>query len=200
MEQTVAGEDGFDTEEATQRFYDLVWPLRATILRVARILTGNDAEADDLAQETLLKAFKGIEGFEPGTDVKAWLLTILRRARIDQVRSSASSTGTLSLDALELDPPAAEEPLFGQDDLFGASPEQVLNAFSDRQVIDALNALPEEIRMTLLIVDVEGLKLDEAAQVLQVPPGTIKSRTHRGRAMLRQTLIPVAREMRLIAE
>lgn len=198
MEKRLAGEGELDARDATRRFYDLVWPQRAAVLRVARILSGNDAEADDLAQETLLKAFNGIGGFKPGTDVKAWLMTILRRTRIDRVRAAASSAGTLSLDAIEVEPPAA--PGSEETDLYGASPEQVLAAFSDRQVIDALQRLPEDIRMTLLLVDVEQLKLEEAAEVLRVPVGTVKSRTHRGRAMLRQALLPVAREMRLVRE
>jgi RNA polymerase sigma-70 factor (ECF subfamily) len=79
-------------------------------------------------------------------------------------------------------------------------PERVLDEFSDRQVIDALQRLPEEIRLTLLLVDVEQLRHEDAADVLQVPVGTIKSRAHRGRAMLRAALLPLARELRLVSE
>lgn len=189
-----------DQDQATQRFYESVWPHRTAVLRAARILTGNEAESEDLAQETLIKAFKGIGRFAPGTDAKAWLLTILRRARIDRLRSAAAASGTMSLDALEVDPAdrntGADEPhVFAGWD---GTPEQLLEAFSDHQVIQGLQALPEEIRLTLLLVDVEQLKLEEAAQILEVPVGTVKSRTHRGRAMLRQSLLPVAREMRLV--
>ena len=197
MERRVAEKVPEDREEATRRFYDLVWPERANVLRVATILTGSETEADDLAQETMLKAFRAIGSFAPGTDIKAWLLTILRRTQIDHVRSRASSKGTLSLDALEIDPPGKSDDARDAD-LYGKSPEEVLNAFSDRQVIEALKELPEEIRMTLLLVDVEGLKLEEAAEVLEVPVGTVKSRSHRGRGMLRKALAPVARALRLL--
>ncbi len=71
-------------------------------------------------------------------------------------------------------------------------------AFTDAQVIEALWALPEEIRWTLLLVDVEQLDVREAAEVLEVPVGTIKSRSHRGRRMLRERLLPLAREMRIV--
>lgn len=196
MERPVADEVPEGREEATRRFYDLVWPERANVLRVATILTGSETEAEDLAQETMLKAFRAIDSFEPGTDSKAWLLTILRRTRIDQVRARASSKGTLSLDALEIDPPGRA--VEADADLYGKSPEEVLNAFSDRQVIEALKELPEDIRMTLLLVDVVGLKLEEAAEVLEVPVGTVKSRTHRGRGMLRKALTPIARALRLL--
>jgi RNA polymerase sigma-70 factor (ECF subfamily) len=77
-------------------------------------------------------------------------------------------------------------------------PEAILQAFSDQQVIDALRTLPEEIRWALLLVDVEGLEHAEAATILNVPVGTIKSRAHRGRAMLREVLTPLARERRLL--
>ena len=79
-------------------------------------------------------------------------------------------------------------------------PDVALAAFSDQQVIDALQRLPEEIRLTLLLVDVEGLDHADAASILDVPEGTIKSRAHRGRGMLREALLPVARDMRLIRD
>ena len=185
-----------DREEATRRFYDLVWPERAIVFRVATILTGSETEAEDLAQETMLKAFRAIGSFAPGTDIKAWLLTILRRTRIDHVRARASSKGTLSFDALEIDLPGRA--VEADADFYGKSPEEVLGAFSDRQVIEALKELPEDIRMTLLLVDVQGLKLEEAAEVLEVPVGTVKSRSHRGRGLLRAALTPIARALRLL--
>jgi RNA polymerase sigma-70 factor, ECF subfamily len=182
-----------DPEIATERFYELVWPLRADVLRMARFLCRHDAEADDLAQETLLKAFAAIESFQPGTDARAWLMRILRNTRIDRIRSAAQEAGNVSLDAAEID---AEAPVATED--FGPEPEQVLNAFSDQQVIEALRDLPEDIRMTLLLVDVQQIDHSDAAAILEVPVGTIKSRAHRGRAMLRQALLPLAREMRMV--
>ena len=184
-----------DPHVARQRFYELIWPLRGDVLRMARVLCGgrNEAEADDLAQDTLLKAFAGIGSFADGTDVKAWLMRILRNARVDRIRSTAREASNVSLDSAEIDteaPPESED--------FRSEPEQILNAFSDQQIIDALHDLPEEIRLTLLLVDVQQIDHSEAAAILDVPVGTIKSRAHRGRAMLRQALAPVAREMKMV--
>jgi RNA polymerase sigma-70 factor (ECF subfamily) len=176
--------------DARQRFDDLVWPQMQAVLRAALILCGGHAaEAEDLAQETMLKAYRAIDQFRPGTDVKAWLLRILRNARIDRLRSAGAAAGTVSLEDLTEDPVAREstsdEPM--------ADPAAVLERFSDREVIEALRRLPEDIRWTLLLVDVEGLEQKDAAVILDVPEGTIKSRAHRGRRMLRDELLPAAK-------
>jgi RNA polymerase sigma-70 factor (ECF subfamily) len=182
-----------DHDEATERFYALVWPHRADVLRLAQILTGNTAEADDLAQETFLKAFKAMDRFKDGTDVLAWLATILRHARIDRLRSSASAARSVSLDQLSID--VADDSHQPEE---WRSPQEVLNAFGDQEIIEALQRLPEEMRWTLLLVDVQGMEQQDAARVLDVPVGTIKSRVHRGRAMLKQALTPMGRELRLL--
>lgn len=183
-------------EEATERFYELVWPLAATVLRTAQILTDSTTEAEDLAQETMLKAFRAIETFRDGTDVKAWLMTILRNTRTDRIRA-ARSAANISLDALPFEPADEAGAPESRAEAW-ERPEELLNAFGDRDIIDALQRLPEEIRWTLLLLDVEGLDQQDAARVLDVPVGTVKSRAHRGRAMLREALLPVARERRLV--
>lgn len=163
------------------------------------IQCGNAAEADDLAQETLLKAFKAIATFRPGTSARAWLMTILRNARIDRLRTAAGSARPVSLDARPMElagPDVAPEPFDPDRD----SPDEVLQGFSDQDVIDALQSLSEDLRWTLLLVDVEQLNQDEVAAILGVPLGTIKSRVHRGRAMLRTVLLPLARDRRLVKE
>ena len=188
-------------QESTKKFRELVWPQRTTVLRVAHVLTGNDAEAEDLAQDTMLKAFKGIDSFAQGTDVKAWLLTILRRCRIDRLRSPGTARGrVMSLQGLEIEPAEPVNETVCDHDVLWERPEEALNAFSDQQIIDALQALPEEIRLTLLLVDVEEMDQKDAAEILEVPVGTIKSRAHRGRSMLRETLLPLARERRMVRE
>lgn len=184
-------------KQATKQFYDLVWPYRSDVLRVARFLCRDAWVADDLAQETMLKAFRALDQTDVAqSNLKSWLLTILRNSWKDRLRATRAE---LSLEAiaeeLESGPPTEEE-----NDDFWTSPQELIEAFSDQQIIDALKALPDEIRWTLLLVDVEGLGVQEAARILQVPDGTIKSRAHRGRGMLRQTLLPLARERRLVRE
>ena len=182
-------------EEAQQRFQDVVWPQMQGVLRTALLLCGgHTAEAEDLAQETMLKAYRAIDQFQPGTDAKAWLLTILRNARIDRIRSTGSDAATVSIESLVHDPVAgaASSPDIARGAL-ADNPAIVLERFSDHEVIEALRRLPEEIRWTLLLVDVEGLEQKDAAGILDVPEGTIKSRAHRGRKMLRDDLLPAAR-------
>lgn len=185
-------------DASARRFRDLAWPHLPAVLRVAQLLVGQADDAEDLAQETMLKALRAMHMLRDGADVKAWLLAILRNARVDRLRRAGRSAGTVSLDRLdrELAQPGDTDPATPAGPW--EKPEEILNAFSDRQVIQALQQLPEDIRLTLLLVDVEQLDHHEAAAILEVPVGTIKSRAHRGRAMLREKLLPVARELGLV--
>ena len=186
------------TPSPAERFYELIWPHASVVLRTARILTGRDADAEDLAQETMLKAFKALDSFRDGTDARAWLLAILRNARIDRLRTAAAAAAKrdVSLDALPYEP--AEDDRGGADDVAWEQPQEILEALGDHDIIAALQRLPEDIRWTLLLCDVEGVEQSDAAQVLDVPTGTIKSRLHRGRAMLRVALEPLARDRGLL--
>ena len=191
-------ENPLDPQEASERFHALVWPLLPTALRIAKILTGNDADAEELAQEAMLKAFRSMHRFQTGTDCKSWLMTILRNAHVDQMRKSARKNAQVSLE--HLPEPAAPKPSAATDiDDIRQNPQVILSGFTDQQMINGLQDLPEEIRWTLLLIDVEGMKDAEAAAILEVPVGTVKSRAHRGRAMLRNSLLslmPTARALR----
>jgi RNA polymerase sigma-70 factor (ECF subfamily) len=183
-------------EDPSERFERLVWPQRAVVYRLARILLGDGPTADDLVQDAMLKAYRAIGGFREGTDVRAWLRAIVRNARVDRLRAERPHQALSLDDAADVTDLTADAAAAGTADW--DDPESLLAAFSDQQVIDALQQLPEEIRWTLLLVDVEQVDHAEAAEVLGVPVGTVKSRTSRGRAMLRAALLPVARERRLI--
>ena len=188
-----------DSDSAQRRFYDELWPHMSAVLRTAHILCGgNGAEAEDLAQETMLKAFRAIDQLRPGTGGRAWLLTILRHARVDRARSSASAARTVSLEDLAQEPAGCRGSEALDRQAVAQDPEVVLAQFTDAEVIGALGRLPEEIRWTLLLVDVEGMDQKEAAQILQVPVGTVKSRAHRGRMMLREVLLPPAKQGRIV--
>lgn len=165
------------------------------MLRVARFLCRDRWVADDLAQETLLKAFRALEQTNvQGTNLRWWLLAILRNTWRDRLRARKAQPSVESL-AEEPESEAAGGVEVGD---FRTDPQATIEAFSDQEIIDALNALPEEIRWTLLLVDVERLGVEEAAEILEVPGGTIKSRAHRGRGMLRRALLPLARERRWV--
>lgn len=184
-------------KDAKDRFQAEVMPLLPMLYRTALMLTHHEQAAEDLVQEAMLRAYRHIETFRPGTHMKAWLMTILRRAHIDGYRREKARVSPGSLEAIEHDPPAT--PSVQPEAWDGKSPEVLLDQVDDDALDAALRALPETMRWVLLLVDVEQLSIDEAAAVLDVPAGTIKSRASRGRAALRDRLGPVARERGWVA-
>jgi len=180
------------TEAQARRFKELAWPMLPVVLRTAQCLTRRDDVAEDLAQETMVKAMRAIDTYEDGTNIKAWLLTILRRTHIDRLRRDRDRPLHLSIDAVDGDWPDTEHTEGGQYDEQWREPEELMNRLDDEQIVKAMEALPDEIRWTLLLVDVEQLPLADVADVLEIPVGTVKSRVHRGRGMLRDCLYETA--------
>ena len=181
-----------ESHGGTDDFYRLVWPHRATLLRTAHLLSRHLADAEDLAQEAMLKAFRSLDSLQNESRIKPWLMTILRHCHTDRLR--AGKPKELSLDQIDFDPVDRNPPETPDLAELWHEPEEVMRLFSDEQIIAALQTLPKEIRWTLLLVDIEGLNDAEAAGVLEVPTGTIKSRLHRGRSMLRAALAPLLSE------
>jgi RNA polymerase sigma factor (sigma-70 family) len=169
---------------ANARFYELLWPYRVDVLRMARMVCGNANDAEDLAQETLLNAFAAIDGLEQGASARVWLIRILRNTWMDR-ESRPTSTGETEADQ------AVES---AQD---WPEPAEMFEAISNQTLIEALQAVPEEMRWAILLVDVQSLDLQEAADVLDVPAEAIKIRARRGRATLRRILLPKARKLEL---
>ena len=176
--------------DPTQRFYAEVWSHAAEVQRLANILCRDTPAAEDLAQEVMLKAFRFIDRFEAGTDAKKWLFAIARNCRTDRLRVEQRTAGQEQLSNFEWEPEAP--PVEESASRDAQAPAEILEAFSDREIIAALQRLPEEIRWTLLLVDVQGMDHVNAADVLEIPVGTVKSRAHRGRNMLREFLRPMA--------
>lgn len=181
-----------DSHGGTDDFYRLVWPHSATLLRTAYLLSRNHTDAEDLTQEAMLKAFRSLDSLQDESRIKPWLMSILRHCHTDRVR--AAKPDELSLDQLDFDPPDRNPPETPDLSDLWHEPEEVMRLFSDEQIIAALQALPKDIRWTLLLVDIEGLDDAETAAVLDIPTGTIKSRLHRGRSMLRAALAPLLSE------
>src|SRR2546422_6845202 len=159
-----------------------------TLYRVALRLTGNAADADDLVQETMLKAYRSWDQYEKGTNAKGWLLTILRNSFINEYRRRTRHPETVDVDTIE---PYA---VFGDaqdDDPQGAFFDQIV----DDEVLKAIDELPEAFRETLVLSDVEGMSYQEIGKILGVPVGTVKSRLFRARQALRGKLYPYAVSM-----
>lgn len=195
--------DANPADDPRQRFRVEAWPQLPALLRVARVLTGDAHKAEDLVQETMMRALSHIASYQPGTNIRAWLLTILRRTHIDVHRRDQRRVAPVSLDAAGVEPgaddratdPAADEPWLAIDD-----PDRLLARFEDEPIAAAMRALPEPMRWTLLLVDVERLSVAEAGEALGVAPGTVKSRASRARALLREALLPEARRRGYLAD
>lgn len=160
-----------------ERFEQYVMPEIEVLLRVARSLTRNDADAEDLVQDTLIRAYKAIDRFD-GRHPRAWLLTILRNTHINRNRRRRPE--------LLRDPGGATRQLdeVVSDEVTDASVE----ASFDAEIEKALRELDEPFRRVIELVDVDGLTYAEAAEVLNVPTGTVMSRLHRGRGRIRDRL------------
>jgi RNA polymerase sigma-70 factor (ECF subfamily) len=162
-------------------------PYRRLLYATAMRLTANQAEAEDLVQETYLRAFRSYASFRAGTNLRAWLFRILTNANINRHRARQRRPAESSLDELA----DAIHGRLRDDDRRRMGPsaeDELLATLSDGEVLTALDDLSPAYRDTVLLADVEGLTYREVADRLGVPIGTVMSRLHRGRTALRTSL------------
>jgi RNA polymerase sigma-70 factor, ECF subfamily len=179
-------------------FADVAMEFLPALYSGAMRMTHNAADAEDLVQETYLKAYRGFGGFEEGTNLKAWLFRILTNTYINSYRSKQRRPQQSELSESEdlylykrvggLEAAAASR----------TTEDIVLEHFTDTDVKAAVDALPEAFRMPVLLADVEGFHYKEIAEILDVPIGTVMSRLHRGRKALQKALFEFAVERRLV--
>jgi len=152
-----------------------------TLYRVALRLTGEDAAAQDLVQDTMLRALRGWAGFLPGSNARAWLVTILRNTFINDYRRRKREPAMLELDG------ASPHAIY--DAVADSDPEGTFFArIVDARVLATVDALPAEFREVLVLSDMEGLGYAEIAAALDIPLGTLKSRLFRARRLLQREL------------
>jgi RNA polymerase sigma-70 factor, ECF subfamily len=161
------------------RFREQVLPELDVLLRVARRLTRNTSDAEDLVQDTLLRAYRAFDGFD-GRHPRAWLLTIMRNRHYNTLRKRQP-------DLLD-DEVAQRVPARGQDGRRDGTQEQALHDDFDPIVQEALASLSSKHRAVIALVDLDGLTYQEAADLLDVPVGTVMSRLHRARRKVRGVL------------
>jgi RNA polymerase sigma-70 factor (ECF subfamily) len=167
-----------------QRFEAIALPHLDTIYTAALRLARNPDDAKDLLQETILRAYVFFDQFAPETNCRAWLLTILYNHFRNHMRRNALRPMTpLADDVSERTETASQ-----LDGNSGNPEEIVAQRWIGRHIKTAINALPEEFREPMLLVDVQGLSYPEVAQVLAIPLGTVKSRVSRARSLLRASL------------
>ena len=181
-------------------FADQAVPFMDSIYAAALRLTRNPSDAEDLVQETYLKAYRGFGGFEQGTNLRAWLYRILTNTFINTYRSKKRRPDETQFDEVE--------DLYLYRRLGGleaatvgrSAEDELLDWFSEAEVKNALEALPEQFRMAVLLADVEGFSYKEIAEMVDVPIGTVMSRLHRGRKAMQRELYEFAKARRLLPD
>jgi RNA polymerase sigma-70 factor (ECF subfamily) len=185
-----------DDAALRDRFERDVLPLLPSLYGAAMRLTRNPSDADDLVQETYLRAFRGFAGFKEGTNLKAWLYRILTNSFINTYRKKQREPQTVA-------GPDDIEEWYLYDRLGGRHVEvsaenEVLDQIPDADVKAALESLQENFRLAVLLADVEGFSYKEIAEIMDVPIGTVMSRLHRGRKALEKALWDTAKERGLV--
>lgn len=157
------------------------------LYRTARYLTGDTTVAEDIVHDVVVKALKARHTLHAGAPIRPWLFAILRNTVIDHYRRQGRTFRQVSLESLdeENEPKLANEPIDAR----------LLNQILDEEIEHALEQLPEEMRLAVLLADVEGLTYREIAQILRWPAGTVMSRLHRGRQKLQNYLKQYARKL-----
>ena len=186
-----AARQEYTEQEKTSIFDTEFMPHVDSMYNFAYRLTFDEDDAKDLVQDTYLKAFRFINSFERGTNAKAWLFRILKNSFINEFRKKSKQPAKVDYNEVES--------YYNSDDA-GESittdlrVETVQHMIGD-EITGALNALPVDFRTVIILSDLEGFTYEEMAKILDIPIGTVRSRLHRARNMLREKLVSYAKEM-----
>ena len=185
------------TDVDKQRFRDEAIPLLDSLYAAALRMTRNPADAEDLIQETMLRAYRAFERFEQGTNIRAWLFRIMTNAYINTYRKRQREPVKVPQDDVEEFDLYQE--LKNHDPQFSITPETiVLDSLFEADILNAIEELPEQFRLAVVLSDIEGFTYAEMAEIMGVPMGTVMSRLHRGRKALQQRLWHLATEKGIV--
>jgi RNA polymerase sigma-70 factor (ECF subfamily) len=186
-----------DDPALRERFEREVLPLLPSLYSAALRMTRNPTDAEDLVQETFLRAYRGFASFQEGTNLRAWMYRILTNTFINSYRKRQREPLTVSEEDVE------DWYLYDKLGESGVEPSaeaEVIAGMPDEDVQRALEALPEVFRLAVLLADVEGFSYKEIAEILDIPIGTVMSRLHRGRRALEKALWEKVRERGLVSD
>ncbi|MDP4173475.1 MAG: sigma-70 family RNA polymerase sigma factor [Bacteroidota bacterium] len=179
--------------EDRQKYIDFereALPHMNALYNFALRMTGNPDDADDLVQETFLKAFRFFDKFEKGTNCKAWLFRILKNSYINDYRKQSKEPNKVDYDDIE----NFYENIKSSDVKSNHLVEDVFNNLLDDDISAAISSLPEDFRTVIILSDIEGFTYEEIADFVDCPIGTVRSRLHRARKMLYVRLNKYAQE------
>ena len=184
------------TQKKQREFEEEAVPHMDVLYNFALRTTGNADDANDLLQETFLKAYRFWDKYEKGTNIRAWLFRIMKNSYINRYRKETKEPDTVDYENVEnfyhtiraesTDPNDLQQKLFG-------------NLLGD-EVSKALSDLPDDFRTVVILCDIEGMTYEEIAEFLDIPIGTVRSRLHRGRKLLQQTLFTYAQQQGLLGK
>ena len=181
-----------------ERFEELAMEHMPSLYTAALRMTRNTSDAEDLVQETYLKAYRAFHTFQEGTNLKAWLYRILTNTFINTYRAKKRRPDESNID--ELENLYLYRRLGGLEGATAgrSAEEEVLDKFTESEVKEAIEVLPEQFRLAVLLGDVEGFSYKEIAEILEIPIGTVMSRLHRGRRALQKRLYEFGRQRGLV--
>ena len=178
-------------------FMGLAEPFMDQLYSYARRLTSNDSDAEDLLQDTYLRAYKGFGSFTKDTNLRAWMYRIMTNTFINTYRKSKQAP---QVSDTPIDDEIADIYYFGHIGSSQPAEAEFLSSLPDFEIKQALEAIPEHYRMPVLLADVEGFSYKEVSDFLDLPSGTVMSRLHRGRKILRKELYEIGRRYGYISE
>ena len=170
--------------------------LFSTALRMTR----NRSDAEDLVQETYIKGWRSFHTFQEGTNLRAWLFRIMTNTYINKYNAQKRKGTEVELDDVEELFLYKRLGSIDQSQLSSSAEDQMLELFTDDEVKNALEELPDDFRIPVLLSDVDGFSYKEISEMLEIPIGTVMSRLHRGRKAMQKMLYEYARERGLIVD